>query len=105
MSGKPANGAAMGEAMLDGWLFAWQTATVFSVRGARLWLEPATAASTLIAMVAEKQRAAVDGWAAAGQAVLRGADPATVAEAAMAPARRRVAANAQALGRSPRPRR
>ena len=88
-----------GAAVLDGWLFAWQTATVFSVRGAQLWLEPATAATKLVAMAAEKQRAAVDGWAAAGQAVLRGADAAGVVDAAMAPARRRVAANVKALGR------
>ena len=86
--------------MLDGWLFAWQTATVFTVRGAQLWLEPTTAATKLTAMVAEKQRAAVDGWAAAGRAALRGADAARVAEAAIAPARRRVAANARALGKA-----
>ncbi|MFT8243986.1 hypothetical protein [Roseomonas sp. BN140053] len=79
--------------------FAWQTGWVFALRSAELWATPATAGTTLAEMAMEKQRAFADGWAAASQVALRGGDAQAVAEAAMRPSRRRVAANARALRR------
>ncbi|MFC0407402.1 hypothetical protein [Roseomonas elaeocarpi] len=83
-------------------LFAWQTGWVFTLRSAQLWAEPATAATSLNAMAAEKQRAFLDGWAAAGRAAIGGAGVQAVTEAAMRPARRRVIANLRQLRRAPR---
>jgi hypothetical protein len=82
--------------------FAWQSGWVFALRGARLWARPAEAAASLSAMAIEKQRAAAEGWVAASRAALRGADAGAVAAAALAPARRRVAANRRALLRARR---
>jgi hypothetical protein len=83
-------------------LFAWQTGWVFALRSVQLWAEPATAQAALTAMALEKQRAFAEGAVAAGRAALRGAEAQAVLAAALAPARRRVAANARALGRPKR---
>lgn len=81
-------------------LFAWQAGWVFTLRSASLWAEPATAAPALTEMALEKQRAFTQGWMDAGRKALQGADARQIANAAMALARRRVAANAKTLGRS-----
>jgi len=73
-------------------MFAWSAGVVFMTRGTRLLADP-QAGKTLAGMVAEKQKAFVDGAFAAGKAALRGASPARVQAAALAPARRRVRAN------------
>ena len=83
-------------------LFAWQTGWVFTLRSAQLWADPATAATVLGDMAAEKQRAFLDGWAAAGRAAIGGAGMQAVTKAALAPARRRVIANLRQLHRAPR---
>lgn len=83
-------------------LFAWQAGWVFAMRSAQLWTQPATAASELTRMAAEKQAAFAQGAVAAGVAAMQGSRPDLVAAAALRPARRRVAANMRALGRTPR---
>ena len=80
-------------------LFAWQAGWVFTLRSLQLATQPAEAASTLAAMVAEKQKAFADGAIAAGLAVMQGARPDVVAAAALRPAQRRVSANVRALKR------
>jgi hypothetical protein len=81
-------------------LFAWQAGWVFTLRSLQLTTDPVGASAALAGMVAEKQKAFADGAFAAGRAVLAGAGPDVVAEAAMRPARRRVAANMRALRKS-----
>jgi hypothetical protein len=78
---------------------AWQASWVFTLRSAQLWADPATAASELARMAAEKQAAFAAGALAAGKAAMLGTRPDLVAHAAMAPARRRVAANLRQLTR------
>ncbi|MGX9963433.1 hypothetical protein ACVFYP_08910 [Roseomonas sp. F4] len=80
-------------------LFAWQSGWVFTLRSLQLTTDPAGASAALAAMVAEKQKAFSDGAFAAGRAMLAGSRPDVVAEAALRPARRRVAANMRALHR------
>ncbi|MES2710124.1 MAG: hypothetical protein V4653_00945 [Pseudomonadota bacterium] len=70
---------------------------VFMTRGAQLFSDP-QAAKTLAGMAAEKQRAFTEGAFAAGRAALRGASPAHVQAAALAPARRAVRRNFSKLG-------
>jgi len=78
---------------------AWQASWVFTIRSAQLWAAPTMAGSELTRMAEEKQRAFTDGVFAASRAVLRGTRPDLVAHAALAPARRRVAANLRQLTR------
>jgi hypothetical protein len=78
-------------------VLAWQTATVFTLRSLRLWAEPAKAQASLMEYALEKQRAFATGAAKAGQAALKGGDPAAVVAAALGPAHRRVRANHRAL--------
>lgn len=80
-------------------LFAWQAGWVFTLRSVQLATQPAEAATALAAMVEEKQKAFLEGAIAASRAVLDGARPDVVADAALRPARRRVAANMRALNR------
>jgi hypothetical protein len=80
-------------------LFAWQAGCVFTLRSAQLWAEPAKAQERLAAYALEKQRAFAQGMAAAGRASLAGADAPAVMAAALAPAQRRVRANARKLSR------
>ncbi|WP_419897053.1 hypothetical protein [Roseomonas sp. USHLN139] len=70
---------------------------VFLAHSAQLWANPARAAARLTQLAAEKQKAFAEGAVKAGLAAAKGASPAAVAEAAMAPARRRVRANARKL--------
>lgn len=70
---------------------------VFMAHSAQLWAEPAKARKRLAALAAEKQTAFVLGALRAGTAAWRGAKPDAIAEAAMAPARRRVRANAKRI--------
>lgn len=77
--------------------FAWQVGMVFTLRSIELWAEPVRAQARLAEYALEKQRAFVAGAAKAGQAALAGAAPAAVMAAALAPARRRVRANARKL--------
>ena len=70
---------------------------VFLAHSAQLWANPARAAARLTQLAAEKQKAFAEGAVKAGLAAANGASPAAVAEAAMAPARRRVRANARKL--------
>jgi hypothetical protein len=78
---------------------AWQTAFVFTLRSVQLWTEPAEAQARLTAYALEKQKAFTAGAMAAGAAALAGAAAPTVLEAALAPAHRRVRANARKLMR------
>ena len=78
---------------------AWQTAFVFTLRSLQLWAEPAEASARLTAYALEKQKAFTAGAMAAGQAALAGAAAPKVIEAALAPAHRRVRANARKLMR------
>ncbi len=80
-------------------LFAWQAGWVFTLRSMQLATDPVQAASTLTAMMAEKQKAFTDGAIAAGAAMMQGAMPDAVAAAALRPAQRRVSANMRALKR------
>jgi hypothetical protein len=77
--------------------FAWQAGFVFTLRSMQLWTEPAKAQAQLTAYALEKQRAFALGMAAAGKAALAGAEAPAVLAAAMAPAHRRVKANARKL--------
>ncbi|WP_426959459.1 hypothetical protein [Muricoccus radiodurans] len=79
-------------------LFAWQAGWVFTLRSLDLATR-ADGAAELTRLAMEKQRAFADGWVAAGQAALRGADPAAVMAAAVRPAQRRVSANLRAIRR------
>jgi hypothetical protein len=80
-------------------MFAWQTGFVFTLRSMQLWAEPAKATAQLTEFALEKQRAFTAGAVAAGQAAMAGADAPTVLAAALAPAHRRVRANARKLFR------
>lgn len=79
--------------------YAWlaEAGWVFMMHSARLLAEPTTANARLAALATEKQRAFAEGAIRAGAAVMRGAKPEVIANAAMAPARRRVRANARKL--------
>jgi high-affinity K+ transport system ATPase subunit B len=76
--------------------FAWLTEAswVFAMHSAQLWADPARAGRRLAVLGAEKQKAFAEGAVKAGAAALRGARPSAVAKAALAPAKRRVRANA-----------
>lgn len=78
---------------------AWlaEAGWVFLMHSAQLLADPAKAGSRLAALGAEKQAAFAKGAAKAGLAALRGARPAAIAAAALAPARGRVRANARKL--------
>lgn len=76
---------------------AWQTAFVFTLRSMQLWTEPAEATARLTGYALEKQKAFTAGAMAASQAMLAGHMAHTVLEAAMAPAHKRVRANARKL--------
>jgi len=78
-------------------LFAWQAGTVFALRSLTLVTDPARAGARLAVMAAEKQRVFSRGFFDAWSAVARGARLDVVADAALAPSRRRVAANARRL--------
>lgn len=78
-------------------LFAWSAGMVFLTRGTQLLSDP-KAGATLAGMAAEKQRAFTEGAFAAGRAALRGASPAHVRAAGLAPARRAVRRNFAKLG-------
>ena len=69
---------------------------VFMMHSAQLWTDP-KASARLAALGAEKQKAFAQGAFEASAAALRGAGPEAIAKAAMAPARRRVRANARKL--------
>jgi hypothetical protein len=77
--------------------FAWQAGLVFTLRSARMWAEPAKAQAQLTAFALEKQRAFTQGALAAQRATLAGGSGAAVLAAALAPAHRRVRANARKL--------
>jgi hypothetical protein len=78
---------------------AWflEAGWVFMMHSAQLMTDPARATAKLAALGAEKQRAFAEGAIQAGAAMLRGARPDLVAQAAMAPARRRVRANSRKI--------
>ncbi|MGG5818865.1 hypothetical protein [Falsiroseomonas sp. HW251] len=78
-------------------LMAWQASWVFTLRSMQLWTDPMAATSELTRMAMEKHRAFSAGAMAAGKAALIGTRPDLVAAAAVAPARRRVAANLREL--------
>jgi len=80
-------------------LFAWQAGWVFTLRSLDLMTHPAGAGAELARMALEKQRAATEGWLAAGRAAIRGEAPAAILAAAARPVRRRVSANLRALRR------
>lgn len=79
--------------------YAWlaEAGWVFAMHSAQLWADPTKAGTRLISLGAEKQRAFAEGAMKAGAAAMRGASPETVAKLAMAPARRRVRANARKI--------
>ena len=76
--------------------YAWfvEAGWVFMMHSAQLLADPATSGARLAALGAEKQKAFAEGAIKASTAAMRGASPAAIAKAAMAPARRRVRANA-----------
>ncbi len=76
---------------------AWQASLVFTARSLRLWADPGQAQARLTEHAMEKQRAFLEGMAAATRAGMAGASPQAVAAAALRPARRRLAANHRAL--------
>jgi hypothetical protein len=78
---------------------AWllEAGWVFMMHSAQVLTDPARAATRLAALGAEKQRAFAEGAIQASAAMLRGARPDLVAQAAMAPSRRRVRANARKI--------
>ena len=80
-------------------LFAWQAGCVFTLRAMQLWAEPAKAQARLTAYALEKQRAFAAGAVAAGRAGLAGAAAPAILAAALAPAQRRVRANARRLAK------
>ena len=84
--------------MMHRWgVMAWQAGMVFTLRSLELWSEPLDAAPRLVSHMAEKQRALMQGMAGMTAAASRGAAPLVMMEAALEPARRRVAANARGL--------
>lgn len=84
--------------LLDAWRFLAEAQSVMLRRSVALWSEPESAGPALARMVAEKQRAFLDGAIAAGFAAARGAHPAAVAAAAIRPARSRVRRNLRSAG-------
>ncbi len=78
--------------------YAWlaEAGWVFMMHSAQLWADP-KASARLAALGAEKQKAFAQGAIRASAAALRGSSPEVIAKAAMAPARRRVRANARKL--------
>jgi len=79
--------------------YAWlaEAGWVFMMHSARLLADPARANARLAALGVEKQKAFAEGAIKAGTVALRGAKPASIAKAAMAPARRRVRVNARKI--------
>ena len=79
--------------------YAWfaEAGWVFAMHSAQLWADPARAGARLAALGIEKQRAFAEGAMKASIAAMCGATPDTVARVAMAPARRRVRANARKI--------
>lgn len=79
--------------------YAWfaEAGWVFAMHSAQLWADPAIASARLAALGAEKQKAFSEGAIKASAAAMRGASPDAIAKAAMAPARRRVRANARKI--------
>jgi hypothetical protein len=79
--------------------YAWlaEAGWVFLTHSAQLWANPAKARARLAALAAEKQKAFAVGAIKASTATLRGANPDIIAKAAIAPARRRVRANARKI--------
>jgi hypothetical protein len=79
--------------------YAWLTEAswVFAMHSAQLWTNPAGASRRLAVLGAEKQKAFAEGAIKASVAAMRGAKPEAIAKAAMAPARRRVRANAKKI--------
>jgi high-affinity K+ transport system ATPase subunit B len=79
--------------------YAWLTEAswVFVMHSAQLWADPAKASGRLAVLGAEKQKAFAEGAIKASAAAIRGAKPNAIAKAAMAPARRRVRANARKI--------
>jgi hypothetical protein len=84
----------------DAWRFLAEAQSVMLRRSLALWAEPESAGPALARMVAEKQRAFVDGAIAAGFELARGAHPAAVAAAAIRPTRSRVRRNLRRTGLS-----
>ena len=84
----------------DAWRFLAEAQSVMLRRSLALLAEPESAGPALVRMVAEKQRAFVDGAIAASFAAARGAAPAAVAAAAIRPARSRVRRNLRRRGLS-----
>lgn len=80
-------------------MMAWHAGFVFTMRSMQLWAEPTHAAPRLMQHAAEKQRAMLQGMVGVTAAMVRGVAPLAVMEAALEPARRRVAANARGLAR------
>ena len=79
--------------------YSWlaEAGWVFMMHSAQLMADPAKSGARLAALGAEKHRAMAEGAIKAGAAALRGAKPHIVAQTAMAPARRRVRANAMKI--------
>ena len=79
--------------------YAWlaEAGWVFAMHSAQLWADPAKASARLAALGIEKQIAFAEGAMKASIAAMCGATPDTVARVAMAPARRRVRANARKI--------
>ena len=79
--------------------YAWfmEAGWVFAMHSAQPWADPARASARLAALGAEKQKAFAEGAVKASAAAMRGATPDTVAKVALAPARRRVRANARKI--------
>jgi hypothetical protein len=80
-------------------LFAWQAGWVFGLRSLDLAVSPLEAPAAMAAHVLEKQKAFAEGAVRATIAMMEGARPDVVAAAALAPSRKRVAANIRALRR------
>ena len=81
--------------------YAWlaQAGWVYGMHSAQLWANPAQAHERLTELAWEKWQACMTGAFDASAAMMRGASPEAVAKAAMAPARRRVSANARKIGK------
>ncbi|MBR0662133.1 hypothetical protein [Neoroseomonas oryzicola] len=76
--------------------YAWfaEAGWVFMMHSVRILADPARASARLAALGAEKRKAFAEGAIKASAAALRGAELQIIAKKAMAPARRRVRANA-----------
>lgn len=80
-------------------LMPWHAGFVFTLRSLQLWTEPTHAAHRLLAHAEEKRRAMLQGMVGVTRAVVDGATPMALVQAAFEPARRRVAANARGMAR------